>query len=563
MTQVSTSKKDTKKKKQKGGSTRLREIIKVFFSYNVLQNLAKQTHPEKVRTAFEQLGPTFIKIGQMLSVRTDIMTPAFIAEMRKLQDSVKIDPFETVREVVETELGQSLEEVFQTFEEIPFASASMGQTHQAILKSGERVAVKVQHPGIKEEIHLDLSLFAKALPLMKYLPEAAVIDPKETFREVKNSLSKELDWLIEAENGQEFYQLNNNWEVIRVPKFYQQYTTPKLLVMEFMKGISLKEFLHEEPQKDQSSEAFQSTKKQIAGLLVRNFIKQIFDDGFFHADPHPGNLLLDFESAISQKMNDPQYQLVFLDFGMMGRLNHNTIQKLTEVMACLYLNHPKKIGRAVLRLCHQVGPVDEAVFFEELAPLLENTYGVGLGEMNLQQLFFQIIKICRKNNLQVPQEVTLLVKAMATFEGVIRQLDPEISLVKIASLFAKKYVTEKMDWSFELKKIGLELLGSASQAPKIPAQTADVLDDLANGKTKINIELKRQKEWFSQAENLVNRFVIGLIISALIIGSSLLVAFHRDVVADFANILGVIGYGLALVMILFLVIDSWRKRRKK
>ncbi|MGK0552736.1 ABC1 kinase family protein [Enterococcus faecalis] len=563
MTQVSTSKKDTKKKKQKGGSTRLREIIKVFFSYNVLQNLAKQTHPEKVRTAFEQLGPTFIKIGQMLSVRTDIMTPAFIAEMRKLQDSVKIDPFETVREVVETELGQSLEEVFQTFEEIPFASASMGQTHQAILKSGERVAVKVQHPGIKEEIHLDLSLFAKALPLMKYLPEAAVIDPKETFREVKNSLSKELDWLIEAENGQEFYQLNNNWEVIRVPKFYQQYTTPKLLVMEFMEGISLKEFLHEEPQKDQSSEAFQSTKKQIAGLLVRNFIKQIFDDGFFHADPHPGNLLLDFESAISQKMNDPQYQLVFLDFGMMGRLNHNTIQKLTEVMACLYLNHPKKIGRAVLRLCHQVGPVDEAVFFEELAPLLENTYGVGLGEMNLQQLFFQIIKICRKNNLQVPQEVTLLVKAMATFEGVIRQLDPEISLVKIASLFAKKYVTEKMDWSFELKKIGLELLGSASQAPKIPAQTADVLDDLANGKTKINIELKRQKEWFSQAENLVNRFVIGLIISALIIGSSLLVAFHRDVVADFANILGVIGYGLALVMILFLVIDSWRKRRKK
>jgi ubiquinone biosynthesis protein len=562
MTQPSDSQIMSTKPKKKRSRTRLREIVQVFFKYNVLQNLAKQTDPEKVREAFETLGPTFIKIGQMLSVRTDILTPAYIEEMRKLQDNVKVDSFELVKQAVETELGQSLDEVFLSFEEQPFASASMGQTHEAILKSGERVAVKVQHPGIKEEINLDLSLFSKALPLMNYIPEAAVIDPKETFREVKNSLTKELDSLIEAQNGQEFYQRNNDWEVIRVPIIYQQYSTAKLLVMEFMEGRSLKEFIHQGPQANQTAAEYEAIKKDIGDLLVRNFMKQVFDDGFFHADPHPGNLLVHFPDKQALSINEPSYQLVFLDFGMMGRLSQGTVQKLTEVMVCLYLNNPKKIGQAVLRLCHQVGPVDEALFFEQLTPLVEANYGIGLGEMNLQQLFFQIIKICRQNNLQVPQEVTLLVKAVATFEGVLRQLDPELSLVNIAALFAKKYLTETADWTRELKKLGLDLLSSAYDAPKIPSQTSDVLTDLSQGKTKINIDLKNQKEWFCQLDFLVNRLVLVLIIAALVIGSSILLA-SQGAATKFAVLCGLFGYGGAGVTILFLVIDNLRKRRKK
>lgn len=589
MTQLSEQNKQPEEVKKKKSSTRLREIIKVFLAYNVLQNLAKQEHPEKVREAFETLGPTFIKVGQMLSVRTDILTPAFIVEMRKLQDNVKTDSFEQVKQTIETEMELPLEEIFASFDEEPLASASIGQTHKAVLKTGELVAVKVQHPGIKEEIALDLSLFSKALPLMKYIPESTVIDPKETFLEVKNSLEKELDSLIEAKNGKEFYQKNNGWEVIRTPIIYQEYCTSKLLVMEFMPGESLKRFVAAGPKADQTPEDYQKIKKALGDTLVRNFVKQVFEDGFFHADPHPGNLFVDFispekEPELYQTKAEhhektvgatqfsysheeakalPNYRLIFLDFGMMGHLDKSMVQKLTNVMDSLYMNQTKRIGRAILQLCNQVGPVDEDLFFEQLAPLLDNNYGISIGEMNLQQLFFQVIAICHQNNLQVPQEVTMLVKAVATFEGVIRELDPDISLVEIATPFAKKYFMEKMDWSFELKKSGLDFFNAVQAAPKIPTRTLEVLDDLSKGKTKINLELKKQNEWLNRIESMVNRVVIGLILSALIVGSSMLVEFNQGIGSSFASLLGMIGYGIALLAILFLAVDILRKRRKK
>lgn len=178
--------------------------MQVFLAYNVLGNLSKQEKPEKVREALEALGPTFIKIGQMLSVRTDILTPAYIDELKKLQDNVKTDDFSLVKEVIEAETGLPLTDIFTKFEEQPFASASMGQTHKAMLPDGRIVAVKVQHPGIKEAITLDLSLFEKALPLIKYIPEASVVDPKETFLEIKTSLENELDSLKEAQMGKNF-----------------------------------------------------------------------------------------------------------------------------------------------------------------------------------------------------------------------------------------------------------------------------------------------------------------------------------------------------------------------
>jgi ubiquinone biosynthesis protein len=590
MKESSTDTKNAQKDKRK--SARFKEILQIFVSYNVLGNLSKQEHPEKVREALEMLGPTFIKIGQMLSVRTDILTPAFIEELKKLQDNVKTDDFASVKAVIEAETGLALTDIFTTFEEQPFASASMGQTHKATLPDGRLVAVKVQHPGIKEEIMLDLSLFEKVLPLIKYIPEASVVDPKEIFREVKSSLADELDSLKEAANGKEFYEKNNAWQIVRSPIIYEEYSTSKVLVMEFMSGESIKQFVKGEKNKESKElEEHQKMKKFFGDTLVKNFVKQVFDDGFFHADPHPGNILVQLlapsDESLKEKVQTkkhhqekrvgatdivfdyakeqglPPYRLVFLDFGMMGRLDADMIHKLTAIMDSLYGNNVKAIGQAILRLCKQSGPVDEEAFFEQLTPLLEDNYGVSIGEINLQTLFFQIIAICHKNNLQVPQEVTMLVKAVATFEGMIRELDPSISLVEIATPFAKKYFTEKIDWSFELKRAGLDLLYSAKAAPKIPSRTLDVLDDFAKGKTKINFELKKQNELLDRVEGMINRLVIGLILAALIIGSSMLVEFNQRVTSNFVSILGIIGYGIALFAILFLAIDILRKRKKK
>lgn len=587
MTQLSTGKKEQKKKTS---SVRFKEIMKVFLSYNVLPNIAKQEHPEKVREAFEELGPTFIKIGQMLSVRSDILTPRFIGELKKLQDNVKTDTFATVKQTIEEETHLKLTDIFETFEELPFASASMGQAHKATLKNGKEVAVKVQHPGIKEEINLDLSLFAKVLPLIKHIPESNVVDPKEIFLEIKTSLQNELNSLKEAENGVAFYKKNNGWEIIQTPIIYRDYCTEKVLVMEFMQGESIRKFVQKEVVSKESEERKQ-LKNHLGNVLVRNFVKQVFEDGFFHADPHPGNILVRFlepneegyhaknkvkdiqhkkemkQGSIgfnyTEEQDLPPYRLVYLDFGMMGYLDETMIHKLTNVMDSLYGNNVKNIGRAILQLCNQIGPVDEEHFFEELAPLLDENYGASVGDLNLQTLFFRIIAICHQNNLQAPQEVTMLIKAIATFEGVIRELAPEISLIEIATPFAKKYFTEKIDWQWELKKAGIDLLYSAKAAPKIPSRVLDVLDDLSKGKSKINLELKKQNELMDRVERMMNRLVMGLILSALIIGSSMLVEFNAGLTSNFVSVLGMIGYAIALFAILFLAVDIWKKGRRK
>lgn len=587
MTQLSTGKKEQKKKTS---SVRFKEIMKVFLSYNVLPNIAKQEHPEKVREAFEELGPTFIKIGQMLSVRSDILTPRFIEELKKLQDNVKTDTFATVKQTIEEETHLKLTDIFETFEELPFASASMGQAHKATLKNGKEVAVKVQHPGIKEEINLDLSLFAKVLPLIKHIPESNVVDPKEIFLEIKTSLQNELNSLKEAENGVAFYKKNNGWEIIQTPIIYRDYCTEKVLVMEFMQGESIRKFVQKEVVSKESEERKQ-LKNHLGNVLVRNFVKQVFEDGFFHADPHPGNILVRFlepneegyhaknkvkdiqhkkemkQGSIgfnyTEEQDLPPYRLVYLDFGMMGYLDETMIHKLTNVMDSLYGNNVKNIGRAILQLCNQIGPVDEEHFFEELAPLLDENYGASVGDLNLQTLFFRIIAICHQNNLQAPQEVTMLIKAIATFEGVIRELAPEISLIEIATPFAKKYFTEKIDWQWELKKAGIDLLYSAKAAPKIPSRVLDVLDDLSKGKSKINLELKKQNELMDRVERMMNRLVMGLILSALIIGSSMLVEFNAGLTSNFVSVLGMIGYAIALFAILFLAVDIWKKGRRK
>ncbi|MBL1228408.1 AarF/ABC1/UbiB kinase family protein [Enterococcus sp. BWB1-3] len=577
-----------KKNRKYKKSTRFRQITGVFIEYNVIQNLVKQTHPEKIRTAFEELGSTFIKIGQMLSVRTDIFPPSFIDELKKLQDNVKKDDYPIIKEIIETEAQQPIKELFSSFEEVPFASASMGQTHKAVLPEGQIVAVKIQHAGIREEIGMDLSLLEKALPLIKYIPESKIIDLKNIFQEIKQSLEKELDGIQEAANGKYFYELNNNWSIIQVPKIYQEYCTPRVLVMEYIEGASIRSFFGNQQQSDPAN---QKLREEFGNILVRNYIKQVFEDGFFHADPHPGNI---FVQAADEKVNEEfgaeknkanyfekkfkyktidflyqredmqlPYRLIYLDFGMMGQLKDKMLNKLTDIMVSLYRNNTRVTGQAILQVCKKVGPLDEEHFYEQLTPLLERNYGVGIGELNLQSLFFQIVAICHENNLQIPQEVTMLIKSVITFEGMIRELAPEISLVEISAPFARKYFTEKIDWSTEFKRTILDALYSAKAVPQIPSRTLDVLDDLSKGKAKVNIELKKQDELLNKVEVMVNRLVIGLILSSLIIGSSMLVEFNGTMTRRFVSILGIFGYGIALFSILFLIYDIWRKYRKK
>lgn len=531
--------------------SRLAEIIRVFINYNVVPNFVQQKNPEQVKKAFEELGPTFIKIGQMLSVREDLLSSAFTQTFKTLQDSVPSDTFSTVKKTIETELSLSLSDIFDDFSKSPFASASMGQAHRAKLKNGDAVVVKIQHPNIAEEIRLDLQLFERAIPLIKYIPETSVVDLKGVLQEVKRSLINEMDFLKESQNGEQFYQKNNGWKEIRSPKIYDAFCSKKVIVMEEMSGKNLNHLMNAENKTETFITGIQNKqlKQEVAKLLVENFMKQVFDDGFFHADPHPGNLLFhvltkeeqtqasrktetvhekefgSFAFRASTSAEDPvaPYTINYIDFGMMGHLSAGLRQKLTQAVLALYTKDAYRIEKAVLRLCQQEGSFDESRFHQELTSFLEQYYDSPIDEINLQEVFTHVVTICHQNNLQFDRDITLLLKAFGTLEGVIRVLDPEVSLMEVASPFAQHYFLTHLDVEDTLKQSGLDLLEGMKAAPKIPQQLHHLLEMWTSGQGKVNLELKKQDKLLSRIESMINRLVFGMILAALIVGSSLLV----------------------------------------
>lgn len=574
--------------------SRLAEIIKIFIKYNVVPNFVQQKNPEQVKTAFEELGPTFIKIGQMLSVRDDLLSTKFTKTFKTLQDSVPSDSYLTVKKTIESELDLLIEDIFEEFTKAPFASASMGQAHHAKLKNGDTVVVKVQHPNIAEEIMLDLQLFERALPLIKYIPETSVVDLNGVLQEVRRSLTNELDFFKESKNGVLFYEKNDHWQEIRSPKIYEAFCSKKVIVMEAMPGENLNHLMNitaDEPPLIEGYEN-QQLKQNIAKLLVENFMKQVFDDGFFHADPHPGNILfhlltpdeLSHNQTTETKKRQKEfhsisvtatsrvtkqaapYTLNYIDFGMMGQLSLTLRQRLTEAVIALYTKDNYRIEKTVLRLCQQEGSFDESNFHQELATFLEQYTDSPIEEIEIQEVFTQIVVICHQNNLQFDRDITLLLKAFSTLEGVIRVLDPEMSLMEIATPFAQNYFFTHLEIEETLKKTGLDLLSGLKTAPKLPQQLHHLLEIWTSGQGKVNLEIKKQEDLLSRIENMVNRIVFGVILAALIVGASLLVQAAPDDRFNVISILGICTYAIAALVIIFLAIDSliqlYKKRKK-
>jgi ubiquinone biosynthesis protein len=566
--------------REKSQAARLRQIVKIVNHYSVVKNITQQKNPEKVRKAFEELGPTFIKVGQMMSVRTDIFTLDFTKELRKLQDDVKTDDFDSVKALVEKELELPLTEIFESFDEQPFASASIAQAHHARLKNGQKVVAKVQHPGIASEIELDLSLFEKAIPIANWVPESKVIDLKNILKEIRVSLQNELDFQKELELAEEFYRLNNDWKEIRVPKMESAYSSKKVIVMELMPGTNLKELINTKDEKIvQGETTYKELKKTISQLLIEHFMKEVFEDGFFHADPHPGNLLLQlmseeenrkdqqlktkerqgkignipYEITISRNEQLRPFRLNVIDFGMMGTINHEMQAKMSNTIIAIYSKDNQRITNAVHAICKQVGSFDEEKFTYELDDFLNRYLNLPVKEIDLQKVFSQVVIICHDNNLQIDDSVTMLIKAFGTLEGVIEDLNPDLSLFEVVAPFAQKYFLQQLNLKDELQETGLDYLTSLKALPKIPNRTLNVLDTFAKGKGKLNLELKNQHNFLERAEAMVNRLVIG---------SSILVQTSPEgdtLISD----LGVFGYSVAALSILFLVIESLYRRYRK
>lgn len=566
--------------------TRLLEIVRVMRNHNVITNFINQRNPREVRLAFQELGPTFIKAGQLLSTRPDLISPAFIAEMRQLQDNVEVDDFASVKATFEEQTGKKLSEVFSFFDETPFASASIGQTHRASLKDGTKVVVKIQHPEVARLIATDLALFRLALRMTKFTPDIGAINPQEIFNEIRTSLLNEINTEIEIENGQEFYHYNNNDGIIRVPKVYKQYSAQKVLVNSSMPGKSIKNYLAQPISKDLAvAESQKAERKYLAQVLVNNFLKQVFEDNFFHADPHPGNILFyrlkegdpnyqenQAKEAFSYEFHGnkvvwakrqplPPYRLVYLDFGMMGRLTPSMIDGIAQIVLALNTKDIRQIGQAILAVCNQTGPVDSEDFYEELGLFLTPFMNMGLDQIDFPAMLYSVIGLCRKNNLQMKAEVTLLVKAFGSLEGLVSQLDPDLSMMDVARPLGKAYLKRKFNLKTSLEDLSFDTLQSLKATSQLPTKASKFFDVVSSGQTRFSVRYKGQDKLLDRIDHLANRIIIALVLAAIILASSLLVEGSANHPAIYN--LGVTGYIVAIVLVALLILDDLHKRFKK
>lgn len=555
--------------------TRLREIITVMRKYHFISNFYHQTDPEAICRALQELGPTFIKLGQILSTRPDLVSAEYIKALRKLQDQVKADSFDSVRQTFEAATGKKITAVFQKFDHHPFASASIGQVHHATLMDGTQVVVKVQHPAVTQLVNTDLALLRRAVKMIKYVPtSAAVVDLDRTLDEVSASLLSEINTLHEAQNGEEFYRLNNGQGIFAVPKVYMAYCAPRILVNEAMTGVSIRKIF------DAATAEEKARNKYLATALVQNFMKQVFVDHYFHADPHPGNILFarvpegqrevgkQFHHAFKygeisyqQEKPLPPYRLTYLDFGMMGRLTPVMADGIAEVILALTSKDHHRIAQAVLGICNQTGELNQLRFTKELSSFIRPYLAEGLGQIDFPNMLYRIVQLCEHNNLQIKPEVTMLIKAFGTLESTVAHLDPDISMMAVARPFGLAYLRRKLN-ARDLADDGLFKLWSVwDSAGQLPERLDTALDTFNSGDIEVKLRYEGQRQLLKQLERVTNRLLIVIILAAVILGSSILI--ESSTRHPHIYHLGVLGYAITIGIIIILVLSElWHRIRR-
>lgn len=565
---------------------RLREITQILRKHSFISNFYHQTNPSEILATFQELGPTFIKLGQMLSTRPDLISPEYIHALRTLQDDVPADSYAIVSKIFEKSTGKRIDQVFKQFDKKPFASASVGQCHHATLFDDTKVVVKIQHSAVDQLIHVDLALFQKAIRLLKYVPgDLSVVDFNAVMNQLSASLLSEVDTLKEAKNGVKFYQLNNNDGIIQVPKVMMDMCHQKILVNQSMPGKSIKYLIGKQLSTNpEEIKKIQKTRKYVAQTLVNNFIKQVFVDHFFHADPHPGNILFyelptneaakavpkhqftktfgDIKINFTTTTQLPNYRLVYLDFGMMGTLSADLADQIAQVVISLTTKDNYTISQAILRVCNRTGDVNEQKFTHEFGQFITPYLNAEIANIDIAQLLFSITQLCQNNHLQLKPEVTLLFKAFGILEGTIAKLDPSLSMLEVAEPFAKQYFKDHFNLHDYLTHHLITVGTSLNALQRLPFKAERAIDSITNGNSQINLHYIGQRKVLNQLNKLLNRLLVVIMIASLLLSSSVLVVGSRD---RFIYRLGVIGWIVAIVVAVILVVSNiyktWKHRQ--
>ena len=502
------------------------------------------TLAERLRLVCEELGPTFVKLGQLLSTRSDLVPLEIAEEFKKLQDNVPPAPFNQIKPQLEAELKSPIGQVFITFDIQPTAAASIAQVYTATLADAGPVVVKVQRPGIEPVIEQDIHiLFYLARMLEKYIPETRFYSPVGIVEEFSRSIRRELNFMLEASNAQHMRELFADDPTVYIPQIYGNLTSHKAMVMEKIKGVPIDEL--------EQLRAQGHDPKQIAVSGCKAYLKQVFEFGFFHADPHPGNIMVMAEG-----------QIAFVDFGIMGRLDAIYTTYLANIFFALANRDYDRLVAEYLNFGVITPETNLRRFKEDLIDFIEPYYGQPLKNIPVSEVFNYANKLMLAHRMKLMVELVLLGKTLVFVEGIGRQLDPGFNLLAIAKPYAATLLKKRLSPKILLDKISLNLTELSDLAKTIPRQLQILLRKAIQGELEIVVNQSRAEEVRSQQRQSQNRLAMAMVISALIVGSSLIMqAGHRPYLFGMP-ILGFLGFVTAFVLGVWLIISmiiSWRR----
>jgi ubiquinone biosynthesis protein len=469
-----------------------------------------RTLGERIKMFLEELGPTFVKMGQIASTRYDLIPKDIIQELEKLQDSAPQFSFDLVKETIEQELGMTLEEVFLEFNETPLAAASIGQVHYGVLKTGEKVAVKVQRPNMKNMIETDLEILNDlAILAEQRLKWASKYQIRDIVTEFSNSLREEIDYTTEGRNSEKIAKQFINDPYIVIPRVFWDWTTKKVLTMEFVEGTKLYET---EKLKEMGND-----NKILAKRIVDSILHQILDEGYFHGDPHPGNILALPEDAI-----------IFLDFGMVGRLTPEMKYHIASLVIALMRQSNEDVIKAITHMGIVPEDINHSLIRADVTHLYEKYYDVPLSKVSLGQVVNDLFSVAFKHNIRIPPDLTLLGKTLLTMEGIVVKLDPEISILKVAEPFGKKLLFERYYPKNVAGSLWHQLIGLGDFISDFPKALKELTLTFKTGKMKQEISFPEMEFLISKLNQISNRLTFSvailsfsIILMGLIIGSSL------------------------------------------
>jgi ubiquinone biosynthesis protein len=507
------------------------------------RELERLTQAARVRLVLEELGPTFIKLGQLLSTRSDIVPSDILEELKKLQDRIPPVPGVEIMAQIHRELGYPVEELFEQFEETPLATASIAQVHRGILKSGEHIVCKVRRPGIEEVIETDLDIMmGLAYLIEKHLPGGDVYDPVSLVKEFRRTIYRELDFSREGRTTDRFATNFADDDTVHIPEVFWDYTGKTVITLEYISGIKISQL--------EELEAAGLDLKTIARNGADNFLRQVFIHGLFHADPHPGNLHVLADNTIC-----------IFDFGMVGRLDDDLKLHLTELLLCVLR---RDVDRLVMQLLYSGDLHDESNLKNlkrDLTEFIDDYYDILLQDLKVGKLLIDFIDILTEYKIKFPANLMLLSRALFVMEGLGKQLDPNFNMVEQLKPFAEQIITERYSPTNIAKDAAKTLQSYQALGKSLPKDIKEFINRINRNKFKIDLEHRGFERLINDLDKSTNRISFSMIISALIVGSSLIMQIDKGPMLFGFPILGLLGYSVAGFLGLGLAIAILRSGR--